>query len=447
MTFEDLNLNKPLLQALTDLEYLYPTPIQEKAFPIVMSGRNVVGIAQTGTGKTFAYLLPLLRALPFSKQREPRILILAPTRVLVVQILNEVKKLTKYTEIRSAGVYGDTNINPQKQLVYDGLDILVATPGRLIDLTFTGVLRLKSVQKLVIDEVDEMLSLGLRTQLTSVLDLLPQKRQILMFSATFTSDVNELIANLLLAPQIIEIDPHGTPIEKITQSGYPVPNFNTKVNLLKLLLTENEEINKVLVFVNSKKIADRLFNQIEPKFPDQIGVIHSNKAHNTRLTALKHFQDGTHRVLIATDIVARGMDITDVSHVINFDMPDTPGDYLHRIGRTGRADKDGIALSFISEAEQEYQFEIEKLMNRSIELMPLPSNLEISNVLLDEEKPVNLGDKDYLKPMSTKAPKGAFHKKKEKNKKINLGGPKNRSDKYERIKKAQNPHKPKKTRF
>jgi ATP-dependent RNA helicase RhlE len=447
VTFEDLNLNKPLLQALTDLEYLYPTPIQEKAFPIIMSGRNVVGIAQTGTGKTFAYLLPLLRILPFSKQREPRILILAPTRVLVVQILNEVKKLTKYTQIRSAGVYGDTNINPQKQLVYDGLDVLVATPGRLIDLTFTGVLRLKSVQKLVIDEVDEMLSLGLRTQLTSVLDLLPQKRQNLMFSATFSPEVDKLIANLLLAPQIIEIDPHGTPIEKIIQSGYPVPNFNTKVNLLTLLLSENEEINKVLVFVNSKKIADRLFNQIEPKFPNQIGVIHSNKAHNTRLTALKLFKKGTHRVLIATDIVARGMDITDVSHVINFEMPDTPGDYLHRIGRTGRADKDGIAISFVSEIEQEYQVEIEKLMNRSINLEPLPSNLEISNVLLDEEKPVNLGDKDYLKPMSTKIPEGAFHKKKEKNKKVNLGGPKNRSDKYERIKKAQNPNKPKKTRF
>ena len=253
MTFEELNLNATLLKALSELEYVYPTPIQEKAFPIIMSGRNVVGIAQTGTGKTFAYLLPMLRQLSFSDQKDPRILILAPTRELVIQILNEIKKLTAYTQIRSGGIYGGTNINTQKQLIYSGIDILVATPGRLIDLAFTGVLRLKSIQKLVIDEVDEMLSLGFRAQLTSLLGLLPQKRQTLMFSATLTQDVETFIIDAIPIPLKIEIAPHGTPIEKIIQKAYHIPNFNTKVNLLKLLLSKDDEYSKVLIFVDSKK--------------------------------------------------------------------------------------------------------------------------------------------------------------------------------------------------
>lgn len=449
MTFEELNIKKPFLQALSDLEYLYPTPIQEKAFPVIMAGRNAVGIAQTGTGKTFAYLLPILNILPFSIQREPRVLILAPTRVLVVQIVNEIKKLTKYSNLRSAGVYGDTNINTQKQLVYDGLDILVATPGRLIDLTFTGVLRLKSIQKLVIDEVDEMLSLGLNVQLKSVIDLLPQKRQTLMFSATVSPEVDSFIESSVIAPQKIEIDPHGTPIEKIHQSAYYVPNHNTKVNLLELLLKENDDFSKVLVFVASKKSADRLFAQIDSKFPNQIGVIHSNKAHNTRLTALKNFQDGTHRILISTDIVARGMDISDVTHVINFDIPDVAGDYIHRIGRTGRADKDGVAISFIKDNEKEYKHEIELMMGMQIPIVQLPKSLEISNSLIEEEKPINSGDKDYLVKSFKKSPKPkpSFQEKKAKNMKINLGGPKKRGEKFEKLKKAKNPTKPKKTRF
>ncbi len=447
MTFDELNLNKPLLLALIDLEYLYPTPIQERAFQVIMSGRNVVGIAQTGTGKTFAYLLPLLRQLRFSTQREPRILILAPTRVLVVQIVNEIRKLIRYSQFRVAGVYGDTNINTQKQLVYDGLDILVATPGRLIDLTFTGVLRLKSIQKLVIDEVDEMLSLGLRHQLESVLELLPPKRQSLMFSATLSPEVDGIIQSYIESPLRIEVDMHGTPIERIVQQAYQVPNFNTKANLLELLLDENPEISKILVFVNTKRIADRLYERLEPKYPDQISVIHSNKAHNTRITALEQFQDGTHRVLIATDIVARGMDIKDVTHVLNFELPQEPGDYIHRIGRTGRADRDGVAISFVSPQELEHLGGIEGLMRRPIPKAPLPKGLVLSDVLMEEEKPVSPGGKDYLKSVAAKKTGGAFHKKKEKNMKVQLGGPKHRGSKFEKLLKAKNSGKPRKTRF
>ncbi len=430
MTFEELNITPPLLKALDDLEYVYPTPIQEKAFPIIMSGRNVVGIAQTGTGKTFAYLLPLLRLLKFSEQKEPRILIVAPTRELVIQILNEVIKLTKYTQLRSVGLYGGTNINTQKQLVFDGIDILVATPGRLIDLALTGVLRLKNIQKLVIDEVDKMLGLGFRTELSNLLELLPSKRQTLMFSATLTAEVDAFITNSIPGPEKIIIAPHGTPIDKIVQRAYHVPNFNTKVNLLEFLLKEDEELSKVLVFVATRKLADRLYEKLNILFPEQVGVIHSYKSHNNRLIALKQFSEGHFRLLIATDIIARGMDITDVTHVINFDLGEMPGDYIHRIGRTGRSEKEGVAISFINETEHAYQLEIEALMMKPIPIESLPEGLIISKVLLEDEKQASLYDKNYLRDPSKKDLQGAFHEKKEKNKKINLGSAYKRNPKF-----------------
>jgi ATP-dependent RNA helicase RhlE len=448
VTFEDLNINNPLLKALDDLEYVYPTPIQAKAFPVVMSGRNVVGIAQTGTGKTFAYLLPLLRQLTFSYQKEPRILIVAPTRELVIQILNEVIKLTKYTQFRSVGIYGGTNINTQKQMVFEGMDIVVATPGRLIDLALTGIIRLKNIQKLVIDEVDKMLSLGFRTELSSLLDLLPVKHQTLMFSATLSEEVDAFITKSIPNPARIVIVPHGTPIEKIIQKAYHVPNYNTKVNLLELLLNEDSELNKVLVFVGSKKSADRLHERIDKLFPGQVGVIHSNKSHNNRLLALKQFEEGSHRLIIATDIIARGMDITDVSHVVNFDMPEEPGDYIHRIGRTGRADKEGISLSFISEAEQASLLGIEELMQMQIPDVDLPENLLISKIYLEEEKPTHLFDKNYLKKQTLGDSQGAFHEKKEKNKKINLGSAYKRNPKFTKTgKRIKKNNKSGKTRY
>ncbi len=421
MNFDELNINNPLINALNDLDYLNPTPIQEQAFPVIMSGADVVGIAQTGTGKTFAYLLPLLRQLKYSAQREARILIVVPTRELVVQVVGEIEKLAKYMNIRFAGVYGGTNMNTQRQLVYNGLDILVATPGRLLDLKLTGVLRLKSIKKLVIDEVDEMLNLGFRHQLVSIIENLSDKRQNLMFSATLTNDVEKLINDFFYNPIKIEIAAHGTPLAKIEQIAYHVPNFFTKINLLEYLLKSDSEIVKLLVFVASKKLADRLFEKIANKFPDKIGVIHSNKSQNFRLRTLKEFDDDKLRVLISTDILARGLDITDVSHVLNFDLPDFPVDYIHRIGRTGRKEKNGIAISFINEREQEYQIEIEELMNKTLDLRPLPDDVEISKVYTDEERPI-LYDKTYIKSNDLKDSKGAFHEKKEKNRKINSGG-------------------------
>jgi len=422
LTFLELNLNTPLLNALNDLGFENPTPIQEKVYPAVMSGRDAVGIAQTGTGKTFAYLLPILRQLKYSDQKHARILIVVPTRELVLQVVGEITKLTKYMTVRVVGVYGGTNINTQKQVVYNGMDIVVATPGRLVDLVMTGVLRLKSIQKLVIDEVDEMLNLGFRPQLMSFMDSLPIKRQNLMFSATLTEDVAAMIDSYFYEPETIEIQNQGTPLEQISQYYYVAPNFFTKINLLENLLSNTEVFQRVLIFVASKQFADRVFELLDPIFPEQIGVLHSNKSQNYRINALERFRSGTSRMLIATDVASRGLDIADISHVINFDTPENPEDYIHRTGRTGRADKAGIAITFVNDVETKYLAEIEKFMKRTLEEKPLPAGLKISNVYTDEEKPV-LFDKDYLGKTGIGDSQGAFHEKKEKNKKVNLGGP------------------------
>ena len=255
--------------------------------------------------------------------------------------------------------------------------------------------------------------------MVSLLDILPAKRQNLLFSATLSEDVDQLIQTFFNAPHKIEVVPHGTPLDQIIQKGYVVPNFYTKSNLLKFLLSTDEEMKKVLVFVGTKRLADRLHEQISEDFPDQIGVIHSNKSQNYRINSVQQFETGTHRILVATEIIARGLDIYNITHVINFDIPEVPENYLHRIGRTGRADLAGIAISFISEREQEYQEGIEALMNKAIPMLPLPEEIEISEVLLEEEKTKLGGDKPYLKEPKLHASKGAFHEKLDKNKKVN----------------------------
>jgi len=419
MTFDELNLHKPLLNALDDLGFKVPTTIQHKAFSVMMSGQDVCGIAQTGTGKTFAYLLPILRQFRFTKDKYPQALIIVPTRELVIQVVEAVQKLTTYMSVEVAGVYGGVNMNPQMAAMQNKLDILVATPGRLYDLILSGALKVKAIKKLVVDEVDEMLNLGFRTQLKNIMDLLPDKRQNLLFSATITEEVESLIDTYFNNPVRIEAAPTGTPLENINQVAYQVPNFYTKVNLLELLLTEDPEMTKVLVFAATKQLADQLYEQLETKFPEKVGVIHSNKEQNHRFNTVKQFQEGTYRFIIATDIIARGLDISEVTHVINFDTPEVPENYIHRIGRTGRADKKGIAITFITEKEQAQQEAIESLMNYAIPILPLPAHLEISSVLTADEQP-----KVFVKNIVLKLPKRedvgpAFHEKSAKNSKVN----------------------------
>lgn len=448
VTFQELNLSTPLLNALADLGLENPTPIQEEAFSTIMSGRDVIGIAQTGTGKTFAYLLPVLRMLSYSEQTNPRALILVPTRELVVQVVEELEKLTAYINVRILGVFGGTNINTQKQLVARGQDIIVATPGRLYDLTINRDLHLKSVQKLVIDEVDVMLDLGFRFQLNNIMELLPENRQNIMFSATMTEEVEQLINTNFRNPEKISVAASGTPLENIHQVKYRVPNFYTKVNLLKELLSEPETYNKVLIFVGNKRMADRLFENLDQIFPEECTVIHSNKTQNYRLRSIRQFGDGFCRILIATDVMARGLDIEQISHVISFDTPAYPENYMHRIGRTGRAEKEGHSILLVTPAEEENLEKIESLMGLEIEQQQMPEAVEISTELIPEEQPKVKEIHNPIKGGDEDAPGPAFHEKKEKNKKVNLGGsyrrevkkkykkPKTRGDKnYNRRKK------------
>jgi len=422
VTFQDLNLTTPILNALEELGLSTPTQIQEESAPVIFSGRDMVGIAQTGTGKTLAYLLPLLKMLKFSEQQNPRILIMVPTRELVVQVAEELEKVTKYMNVRILGVYGGTNINTQKQLVAQGQDILVATPGRLYDLAINRDLQLKSIQKLVIDEVDVMLDLGFRFQLNNILELLPGQRQNIMFSATMTEDVEKLIGENFRNPITVSVAASGTPLENIHQQAFEVPNFYTKVNLLKHLLEDREKFHKVLIFAGNKRTADRLFDNLSPAFSEECTVIHSNKTQNYRLRSIRQFGDGFCRILVATDVMARGLDIEQVSHVINFDTPAYPENYMHRIGRTGRAEKEGQAILFTMPQETENLEKIENLMDRKIEVVPFPLEVAVSTELIPEEQPKNAEINNPNKFADEDAPGPAFHEKSDKNRKENLGG-------------------------
>ncbi|MCY1483796.1 ATP-dependent RNA helicase RhlE [compost metagenome] len=420
-TFEQFNLPKSLQKAIDDLGFTSPTPIQEKSFSVIASGRDMMGIAQTGTGKTFAYLLPLLKLYKFTPTHTPKIVILVPTRELVVQVVEEVEKLTKYMSVRTLGIYGGVNINTQKTSVYQGIDILVGTPGRVMDLALDNVIRFDETQKLVIDEFDEMLNLGFRVQLTSILAMMKPKRQNILFSATMTDEVDAVLEDYFDFPEEVSLVPSGTPLEKIKQIKYAVPNFNTKINLLKYLLSNDESMSRILIFVNNKKFVDMVYDRITDDFGDQFGVIHSNKSQNYRLTTMENFQQGALRGIITTDVMARGLDISDITHVLNFDVSEVPEQYIHRIGRTGRADKDGIAISFVGPKEEEFFIESEVLMNKEVDTEPIPEGVEISTVLIESEKvrqPIKLLMKKVKKEGGS-----AFHEKSDKNKKVNLGGP------------------------
>ena len=412
MTFDELNLSGPLRSALADAGLTTPTPIQERAFPVIMSGKDVVGIAQTGTGKTLAFLLPLLRMWKFRKDPFPQVLILAPTRELVVQITEQIELLTTRMNVVAVPVYGGVNIKTHAAAVENGCDFVIGTPGRVYDLAITGSLKFRALRQLVIDEVDEMLELGFRPQLTRVFDLLPERRQNLLFSATMTPEVEAVIEDSFNFPETIEAAPTGTPLENINQLAYRVPNLHTKINLVRELLKDKETFHRVLLFAPGKKFADLLAEQLEEDFPGELGVIHGNKSQNYRFRSLENFQSGAHRVLIATDLVSRGIDLSDVSHVLNFDVPEQPENYMHRIGRTGRADRRGTSITLIADAETERMADIEGLMNRAVERLPLPEAVPISDQLFPEEEP------GYVQPMQDLKPDvvpGAFHDKKAKN--------------------------------
>jgi len=416
--FSDLNLSTPILNALNDLGYSQPTPIQERAFSAMMAGHDVVGLAQTGTGKTIAYLLPCLRLWKYSKDKLPQTLIIVPTRELVVQVVEEIKKLTPYMNVEAIGIYGGVNIRAQREQIIGGLDILVATPGRLLDLMLDSTIKSKVIKRVIIDEVDEMFSLGFRPQLERVFDLLPPKRQTLMFSATYSDEVDSMIKTFFRLPVRIEAAPSGSPLTNINQIAYQVPNYHTKLNLLNYLLGQ-DGMDRVLIFASSRKLVDKLHNHLENEFPGEAGVIHASKAQNARFRAVENFSEGKQRILVATDVLSRGIDITGVSHVINFDIPETTENYVHRIGRSGRADAKGDSISFILANDAEMVLKIEELMHYAIPRAEIPEAVEISEILNPDEMP-QVKMPDYKIKIKLNEGGGAFHEKSEKNQKVNV---------------------------
>ncbi|MHA6697980.1 DEAD/DEAH box helicase [Chryseobacterium sp. A301] len=424
LTFADFDLPEKILDVLADLELFEPTPIQTRSFKPILSGRDVMGIAQTGTGKTLAYLLPTLKQWKYNKNGNPTLLILVPTRELVVQVAEIVENLTQNLSARVIGIYGGKNINTQKKLFNTGCDILVGTPGRVMDLAIDNAISLKEVQRLIIDEFDEMLNLGFRPQLTHIFEMMREKRQNILFSATMTEAVDDMLAEYFAGPMEISLAKSGTPLEKIEQSAYKVENFNTKFNLLKHLLETSEDLSKVLIFTNNKRHADLLFSKIEEVLPEEFDVIHSNKSQNYRLRAMKRFEDQEVRGLITTDVMARGLDISDITHVINFEVPAVPEQYIHRIGRTGRADKDGKAITFYTKKEEPQLLEIVVLMDKELLEMEFPKEVKVNpKKIASEEDEVKMKNAHTVKIQEGG---GAFHEKKEKNRKINLGGPSKR---------------------
>jgi ATP-dependent RNA helicase RhlE len=412
-SFESFNLNKQLLNAIADLDFLSPTQIQQKAIPVILAGQEVIGIAQTGTGKTAAYLLPLLMKIKFAQGDEPRAVILAPTKELTIQIAEHAAQLSKYTDLRIVALYGGIGPKTQVEMLRKGSDIVISTPGRFHELYRKGELFTKNVKMLVLDEADRMMDMGFMPQLRKILEILPIKRQNLLFSATFSERVEKLSAEFLEFPLKIEITPQATTAKHVEQELYHVPNIKTKINFLEYLLQNRKEFNRVMIFTRTKESADSVFNFIERKSLGPVKVIHSNKGQNSRINAVNEFKEGRLRILVSTDVTARGIDVVKVSHVINFDVPVFHEDYVHRIGRTGRAFQEGKALTFATKPEYFHVEKIEKLIRERIPLKNIPDGVEIAKTPFEEAQAMAL-DIDWQKRKADPEFKGAFHEKKKK---------------------------------
>ena len=365
MQFQKLNLIDPLLRAVREQGYDTPTPIQAQAIPHLLEGRDLIGCAQTGTGKTAAFALPIIqhlsaRRLPKKQKRYIRTLILSPTRELASQIGDSFAAYGRHTYIKHTVIFGGVGQNPQVNTIRRGVDVLVATPGRLLDLMNQGVVRLDRVEIFVLDEADRMLDMGFIHDVRKVIKALPTKRQTLLFSATMPQDIEDLAQTMLIKPARVEVTPQATTVEKIDQSVYFVPKKQKRA-LLVHLLDEDTDIKRVLVFTRTKHGANRLVEQLG-KARINADAIHGNKSQTARERALADFKKGKIRVLVATDIASRGIDVDDVTHVINFDLPNEPESYVHRIGRTARAGASGVAYSFCTVEERKHLKSIEKLI-------------------------------------------------------------------------------------
>ncbi len=369
MDFASLGLSEPLLRAVAEQGYDQPSPIQAQAIPAVLEGRDVMAAAQTGTGKTAGFTLPLLQRLEGGRRapRQARALVLTPTRELAAQVGDSVATYGRHLNSRSTVVFGGVGINPQIQALKSGVDVLVATPGRLLDLHQQGAVRFDDLEILVLDEADRMLDMGFIHDIRKVLRLLPAQRQTLMFSATFSNDIRALAKTLVSDPVEVDVSPRNSTAERVLQWIVPVDK-NRKAPLLVKLITDGGWF-QVLVFTRTKHGANKLAKQLNAQ-GIQAAAIHGNKSQNARTRALADFKSGELRALVATDIAARGLDIDQLPQVVNFDLPNVPEDYVHRIGRTGRAGASGQAVSLVSADESKQLFDIEKVISRPLERRP-----------------------------------------------------------------------------
>lgn len=370
MSFSNLGLVPELLRALAEKGYDTPTPIQSKAIPAVLAGSDLLAGAQTGTGKTAAFVLPILQKLIGTTARTPRALVLTPTRELAAQVADSVRTYGKYAGLRTYVVFGGVSINPQMQSLHKGCDFLVATPGRLIDLAEQNAVDLRNVQVLVLDEADRMLDMGFIRPIKRIIKMLPARRQNLMFSATYSEDIRELARQILRNPETIEVAPRNATADRVEQQVYRVPKDH-KRHLLAHLIDEGNW-HQVLVFTRTKHGANRLAQQL-----DSAGIrtaaIHGNKSQGARVRALADFKANKVTALVATEVAARGLDIKELPHVVNYELPNVPEDYVHRIGRTARAGGTGNAVSLVSPDEAPLLRDIERLLRKTLPVTALPS--------------------------------------------------------------------------
>lgn len=410
--FDKLKLNRQILNAIDDLGFTQPTEIQQKAIPLALAGHDLLGIAQTGTGKTLAFVAPLIMKLKYAQGDDPRALILAPTRELIIQIHEHFEKLSTYTDLRIQAIYGGLGPKQQIEALETGVDVIVSTPGRFLDLYKKGAFITKQIKTMVLDEADKMMDMGFMPQIRNILEIVPVKRQNLLFSATMADKVIELTHEFLEFPERVEVAPQASVSDTIEERLYLVPNFKTKLNLLRHFLKE-ASFKRVIVFVKTKTSANEIGRFLERKTEGGMRVIHANKGQNSRLNAIEEFREGDVRVLVSTDVTSRGMDISMVSHVINFDLPIVYEDYVHRIGRTGRAKQEGVAITFANEWEEVHIPRIEKIINQKIPVFNVPKDVLIEKTPFEEQQIIAKA-LDNMKRKEDPTFKGAFHEKKKK---------------------------------
>lgn len=410
-SFADLKLTRNFLNAIEEIGFERPTAIQSKAIPVIMAGQDLIGVAQTGTGKTAAYLLPLLKKLNYAQLKAPRILIFVPTRELAIQVEDMAMALARYTDLRITSIYGGKGKTEQIDRIAEGIDLLIATPGRFMDLYLQGHIALKKVNTLVLDEADRLMDMGFMPQLNSILEVIPRKRQNLLFSATFSQRVEQLSEDFLEFPVKIEISPEQKTVATIEQFMYRVPNFKTKLELIEGMLADKDRYKRVLIFTRSKSTAENLGRYLQRKNPDAVRILHSNKGQQSRINAYEAFKSGELRILVSTDVGARGIDVSEVSHVINFEIGTNYENYIHRIGRTGRAEKLGVAISLVNSAEEFHLKRIEELIDQRVHELSIPKNIAIEPYLPGEEQEI-ARELDLQKQREDPSYRGAFHEKK-----------------------------------